>query len=168
MKTGIIKSIQPNGGYQSQNGYINTSMMTIDVAGEGQITGEIGSKSQPYPMNVGEEITFEIKNTEHGVKFKKVNPEYRQAYQSASQGDGQAAQQSNATARTIVQPTGKDEMICRQTAGKVAGEVVAAWITKEGVGFDIVGKLLELSDIMATWFIEGTKKKMPGEDELGF
>ena len=86
MKTGIIKQIQPNGGYQSQRGYIYTSMMTIDVAGEGQITGEIGSKSDPYPMNVGDEITFDFTNTAHGTKFKKVNPQYAQGQQNAPQG----------------------------------------------------------------------------------
>ena len=89
MKTGIIKGIQPNGGYQSQNGYINTSMMTIEVVGEGQITGEIGSKSQPYPMNVGEEISFEFKNTTHGTKIKKVNPQYAQGDSQGQQNQSQ-------------------------------------------------------------------------------
>ena len=64
----------------------------------------------------------------------------------------------NGVARSIVQGRtidAKDEMICRQTAGKVAGEVVAAWIGKEGISFDITGKLLEISDMMSMWFISG-------------
>ena len=76
MNTGIIKAIQPNGGYQSQNGYIYTSMMTIQTD-EGQVTGEIGSKSDPYPANIGDEITFNMTNTAHGVRLKKVNPQYQ-------------------------------------------------------------------------------------------
>jgi hypothetical protein len=86
-KTGTIRAIQPNGGYQSQNGYINTFMMTLQTD-EGQITGEIGSKSQNYPMNINDEITVQIKNTTHGVKFKKINPQYQQ------QGGTQQSQQS--------------------------------------------------------------------------
>lgn len=88
MKRGTIKAIQPNGGYQSQHGYINTFMMTIQT-NEGQITGEIGSKSQQYPIGVNDPITVEIKNTTNGVKFKKINPEYAQG---DSQGYGQPAQ----------------------------------------------------------------------------
>ncbi len=80
--------IQANGGYDSSHGYINTFLMTIDVLGEGQITGEIGSKSVNYPLVVGNEINFEMKNTEHGFKFKKVNPQYAQG--GSQQGGGQA------------------------------------------------------------------------------
>lgn len=83
-KTGIIKMIQPNGGYDSQYGYVNTFMMTIEVPNEGQITGEIGSKSVNYPLNLGEQITFQMKNTEHGWKFKKVNPQYQQGGSQAT------------------------------------------------------------------------------------
>jgi hypothetical protein len=95
-KTGIIKQIQPNGGYQSSNGYISTFMMTIEVAGEGQVTGEIGSKTQTYPMNPGDEITFEMNNTAHGVKLKKVNPQYAQG---GSQGQQNQPQGSNSGGR---------------------------------------------------------------------
>ena len=81
MKTGTIRMIQPKGGYNSQYGHVNTFMMTIDVPGEGQITGEIGSKTTPYPLKVNDQISFEMKNTEHGWKFKKVDPQYNQSSQ---------------------------------------------------------------------------------------
>lgn len=172
MKTGIIKGIQPDGGYSSQNGYIYQYQMTIEFEGEGQQTGEIGSKSDPYPMNVGEEINVEIKKDARartGNKYKKVNPQYSQG---GSQGQQGAPQQPNGVARSNIQPNSKDEMICRQTAGKVAGEVVAAMIMVAGGSpqypVDVNGKLLEISDMMSMWFIEGTKQKKPGEDELGF
>jgi len=92
MKTGIIKAIQPDGGYQSRNGYIYQYQMTIEVQGEGQVTGEIGSKSDPYPMLVGDEINVEITNHDKartGKKFKKINPQYQQnSGQQASGGGG--------------------------------------------------------------------------------
>lgn len=75
-----------------------------------------------------------------------------------TQAPPQAPQATNPTSRTIVQGRtldAKDECICRQCAGKVAGDVVAAWITKEGINFDINGKLLEIADIMSMWFISG-------------
>lgn len=77
LKSGTIANIEANGGYQSQNGYISTFMLTLRNE-EGQITGEIGSKSQQYPMAIGEPITVDIRTDQHGTKFKKVNPQYQQ------------------------------------------------------------------------------------------
>ena len=74
-KTGQITSITPDGGYQSQNGYINTFQMTITCP-DGTYAGQIGSKSQTYPIAVGEQISVEVTNTEHGTRFKKFNPQY--------------------------------------------------------------------------------------------
>lgn len=99
MKTGIIKAIQPDGGYQSKNGYIYQSQMTIEFEGEGQQTGEIGSKSDPYPANVGEEINVEIKIDQRartGYKYKKINPQYPQG---GSQGSGQPTGGQNSQGR---------------------------------------------------------------------
>jgi len=92
MITGQIRNIQPtaDGGYSSQNGWIHTYDMTIDVPGGQPITGEIGSKSSPYPLCAGAEISVEVKNTEHGVRLKKVNPQYNQGggQQGPPQGGG--------------------------------------------------------------------------------
>ena len=66
-----------------------------------------------------------------------------------------------------VQNTGKpayterDASICRQCAGKVAGEVVAAIIkrqTHEVKMPEVTGQLLEITDIMSSFFLEGTVK----------
>ena len=72
---GQITNIVPDGGYQSQNGYINTFQMTIQ-APNGVFTGQIGSKSQVYPLAVGEQINVTATATEHGVRFKKFDPKY--------------------------------------------------------------------------------------------
>jgi hypothetical protein len=83
--SGTIINIQPDGGYQSQNGYICTFQMTIQTADGSKYIGQIGSKSQTYPLAVGQPINVEVNNTEHGVRFKKFNPQYGAAQQVAPQ-----------------------------------------------------------------------------------
>ena len=79
--TGTIANIVSDGGYQSQNGYIYTFQMTIQGQ-NGSATGQIGSKSEVYPVAVGQQISVEMTETEHGVRFKKHNAQY------AGQGGG--------------------------------------------------------------------------------
>ena len=85
--TGQITNIQPKGGYQGQKGYIYTFDMAIQSP-QGQHIGEIGSKSQIYPMQLGETIIVDVTKTEHGVRFKKVNPKYAGSPQNAQQPTG--------------------------------------------------------------------------------
>ncbi|KKK92302.1 hypothetical protein LCGC14_2704300 [marine sediment metagenome] len=75
--TGKIVSVQPtaDGGYNGTNGWINTFTMTIQGP-NAQVTGEIGSKSSPYPLTAGQEITVTAEQTQYGLKFKKINPQY--------------------------------------------------------------------------------------------
>ena len=75
--TGTITNIVPTqqGGYQSQGGYVYTFMMSIQTDA-GVIQGEIGSKTQLYPLGCGSPINVEVTQTEHGLKFKKINPQY--------------------------------------------------------------------------------------------
>ena len=87
MKTGTITNLQPAGGYDGQNGHINTFHMTIQFP-DGMVTGEIGTKSQNYPANVGDSISVDVSQTQYGVRFKKVNPQYAQQ-------DAQQGQQNN-------------------------------------------------------------------------
>ena len=97
--TGRITGLQPTqrGGYSGRNGYIYTFDMAIDGP-NGQIVGEIGSKAQNYPKNIGDEITVEVKQDgQYGNKFKAVNPQYgnqgqQGRQQPAPQGFSQAAQ----------------------------------------------------------------------------
>ncbi len=83
-KTGQIAGIMKKGGYQGRNGYIHTFNMTVTFP-DGQQVGEIGSKSENYPMNVGDEILVEITSDQHGTKFTRQNPDYAG---SGSQGGG--------------------------------------------------------------------------------
>ena len=94
MKTGTITNLQPAGGYDGQNGHINTFHMTIQFP-DGMVTGEIGSKSQTYPANVGDEINVEVSNTQYGVRFKKVNPQYANAPQGQQQGQQKQSNSNN-------------------------------------------------------------------------
>ncbi len=73
--TGTIVNIQPDGSYQSQNGLIYTHQMSIQSP-QGLIIGQIGSKSEIYPINAGQEITVEMTNTQHGVRLKRIDPQY--------------------------------------------------------------------------------------------
>ena len=87
--TGQINRIDPKGGYTGKFGYVFTFNMTIQTA-SGQITGEIGSKTERYPMNAGDTITVEVTDGEHGRRFKNVNPKY-----AGQQGSSQPRQSTN-------------------------------------------------------------------------
>lgn len=75
--TGTIRSVLPTqqGGYNGTNGYIYTFDMVVDSQ-QGTFNGEIGSKSQVYPLGAGQPITVEVSDTPHGPRLKKVNPQY--------------------------------------------------------------------------------------------
>ena len=103
--TGNIANIQPTGGYQPKDpsfSYQYTFNMTINTA-QGPVTGQISSISQQYPMQIGETIVVESKNSQHGVKFQKINPQYQQGggqpqgqqQQGQPQGQPQGQQQGH-------------------------------------------------------------------------
>lgn len=103
-KTGTIVSIIKVGGYQSQQGYIYTFNMTIDCDGQ-HYTGEIGSKSEVYPANPGQQITVTMTQDQYGVKFKKFNPKYAQ--QDQQQGTQQPQQGTQQPQQGTQQPAGR-------------------------------------------------------------
>ena len=105
-KTGTIEQIVPDGGYQGQKGYIHTFQMTVKCP-DGTFTGQIGSKSAIYPLAIGQEISVEVTNTEHGVRFKKFNPQY-------AQGGSQGGQRPNAQLndKEVVEGKYRCEVIC--------------------------------------------------------
>ena len=75
--SGKIERLAPtaDGGYNGSHGYVWTFDMTIRSA-EGTVSGEIGTKTQNYPLNIGDPITVEAKQTEHGPRLTKINPQY--------------------------------------------------------------------------------------------
>ena len=73
--TGNITQCMSEGGYNSGNGYIYTFRMTIQTD-QGDVTGEIGSKSQNYPLGQGQQITVDVEDGQYGKKFTKVNAQY--------------------------------------------------------------------------------------------
>ncbi len=121
-RTGNITEIQPLGGYQSQGGYIYTFQMRVQCP-DGEVVGEIGSKSQVYPLSVGQQIIVNVTQTQHGIKLKKINPDQAQQGQQYSQPAPQQGQQN------APQPAGQQkpdwDAISR---GKVRNAVVTAYI----------------------------------------
>ena len=106
--TGTITGIVPAGGYDSRNGYIFTFDMTIKGP-NGSLAGEIGSKSEIYPMSVGQTIDVEASKTQHGMRFKKINLDY--AERGSSGGGKQSSGQSGGS--------NKDRLIVAQVVYKV-------------------------------------------------
>lgn len=111
---GTIANIAPDGGYQSQNGWIFTFQMTIDTP-QGQVVGRIGSKSEQYPMQGGEQITVEQSNKGYGNEFKKVNAQYA----GQQGGQQQPRQQASHPAQG---GASKDRLIVTQVAYKALME----------------------------------------------
>ena len=121
MKTGIIKAIYPDGEFDTDYGHLYAYKMLIQFQGEqNQTEGGINSKSSPYPMGNGDEITVEIKNTQHGVKFKKVNPQYAQG---GSQGGGQSSQGQSSGGRNYD----------AENRGKCRTQFIKAILTNSGM-----------------------------------
>lgn len=89
--TGKITNIAPTveGGYESQNGWINTFDMTIQGQNK-TATGEIGSKSDTYPIPVGSMITVDMTTNQYGVKFKKVQQGQGGGQRNQGSGRGQS------------------------------------------------------------------------------
>lgn len=80
-----ITQLQPRGGYNSANGYIYTFFV---VFADG-IGGEVGTKSQQPPYNVGDLMEYTVKSVHNGEnRLKVIRP-------GQQQGGGQPAPQPN-------------------------------------------------------------------------
>ena len=122
---GTIANIQPAGGYQSQNGYIYTFNMSIDTQQYGVVNGEVGSKSEYYPMQPGEQITVDSTVDNHGTKFKKINPGYNNQSPPPQQGYQQAQQQAPPTQQRPQQDTRQDSIQFAQALNLAVSEYVS-------------------------------------------
>ena len=89
---GTITNIVPSGSYQSKGGQVFTFQMGIQTQ-QGAYAGEIGSKSQEYPLAVGQPIMVTVTESPQGTKFKKVNPQYAQQDAQQQQAPPQAPPQ---------------------------------------------------------------------------
>ncbi len=138
-KTGQIVQIVSDGGYQGQNGYINTFQMTIQCP-DGTFTGQIGSKSGIYPMNSGETINVEVTNTQHGVRFKKFNPQYAQVNQTTAP---QAAQPPQRASQRQAQPAGRD--YDKENRGKCRFGFIQA-VLQAGISPGVIAGDLQMLD----------------------
>jgi hypothetical protein len=128
MISGTIANIVPLGQYNSQNGVVFTFTMTINSELHGAVTGEIGSKSNVYPMKIGENITVEVTQSDYGTRFKKINPQYqRQGPPTPTPPSNydRAVERLDAQAQQYQE---KQIQILRQCAGKIAAALVAGSI----------------------------------------
>jgi len=115
-RTGIIRDIQPDGDFVTAHGRLYAFKMTIEDE-QGMLTGGINSKSASYPLVVGQEIIVEaIMNAEHGMKFKKVNPQF--------EGGGGGSQQAPSGAQQAAEGRNFD----KEARGKIMTLLVAAAI----------------------------------------
>lgn len=153
-KTGTITGIQPDGGYQSQNGYINTFQMKIQCD-DGEFIGQIGSKSQIYPLAIGQPISVTVTNTEHGVRFKKFNPQY-----SAPGGTGSYPQSTGGQ-----QPAPRD--YDAENRGKVRTQFIKAAIIKGSLRCECYEHVLELTEFAMTGIIP-QEQQQPPDDSIPF
>ena len=74
-------------GYQSRGGYIYNFQMTV-TGQAGTVSGQIGSKSQTYPVAVGQPIIVEHSDSQYGPRLKKINPQYAGQGQAPQAGQG--------------------------------------------------------------------------------
>ena len=146
--TGQIVQLAPTteGGYTLQDGgYIYTFMMTVR-GNNGDVTGEIGTKSQQYPLNIGDEIIVEVKNTKFGTKLKKINPGYGQP--QANNGPAYQAPMNNAPPRPAPPQQRSDStgmLIIAQVAAKITAETMSSGVFKPKSQDDI-------EQSIALWF----------------
>ena len=109
--TGKIERLAPtaDGGYNGSHGYVYTFDMTVRCA-EGTVSGEIGTKSEKYPLNLGDSITVEAKQTEHGPRLTKINPQYSGGGQQRSSGGGNSRNDENVD-RSVAMSYAKDLVV---------------------------------------------------------
>lgn len=70
MGTSKIKSIQPNGTYESQNGL----MYKFDIELENGESGEVSAKTENR-WNIGDEVEYQTTPTKYGVRMKLTKPD---------------------------------------------------------------------------------------------
>lgn len=160
MKTGIIKAIYDDGDFTTDYGHLFAYKMVIQFQGEqSQTEGGINSKSHPYPMGQGDEITVEIKNTQHGVKFKKVNPQYAQgAPQGGSQSYRQPAQGQKLAPRDYD----------AENRGKCRTQFIKAAIINGGLRCTCYEHVLELTEFAMTGITPQEAQSQPQDDTIPF
>jgi len=152
---GTITSIIPDGGYQSQQGYINTFKMALQTP-QGAIMGQIGSKTQVYPLAVGQTIIVDITETQNGRRFKRVYPGFAGQSQAPQQQMPQAPMQTQQYHEPAQCGTSKDISIIRQCMAKAA---VGFLKSNEGANVDDV---IDMAEILSNWCATGHKPNTQG------
>ena len=125
---GTIYSVTPTGGYESQNGYIWTFEMVVNGP-NGQIHGEIGAKSEQYPIVPGQPILVDsYLDKANKPRLKKINPKFvnqlpSQALQPPTMPTVNVPPQPTYT--PVKQADGRNQSIERQSAIKSACALLA-------------------------------------------
>lgn len=151
---GNITSIQPTGGYQSQQGYIYTFNMGIQTP-NGAYMGEIGSKSQNYPAKIGDAITVETKQDQYGMKFKKINPQFAKPQQQTQQQfQPQQPQQPQAQ-------QAKPNNAYAEELSKWRGIALSYCIDSSKLNYQLNADTYKLAENIAIWIMTGVIPQMP-------
>ncbi len=169
---GTITSVSPEGGYQGQFGYVYTFQMTIQCPDGTYKTGQIGSKSQTYPLSNGQPISVETTLYQGATKFTKFDPKY--AHPQATGAPPQGQQAAPAAAQGTNTPPPDPEP---QSMRIVRGNALNAVMSATTVPSDMIKDYLLAS---VTWIMSGewhleprmgntnnpqAKERQPGEDE---
>lgn len=157
---GIITNIAPAGGYQSTNGqYIYTFQMTIQTP-VGVYSGQIGAKTQTYPIAVGQGILVEMSQSQQGIRFKKINPQY------AGQQPAASPPPPNQPAQTYSPPP-VNQPVHPQVSQQVSIErqcaIKSACSFYAGTDTDI-NVILKVAQVFTKFFETGTSVVMGNED----
>ena len=130
--SGNIANVVPEGGYQGQFGYVYTFQMTIQTPDGAYKTGQIGSKSQVYPLVSGAPISVEVSSYQGTTRFKKFDPQYGQPSQ------GQSPPQQSQQGPPVTSESTNDQRDMRIVRGNALNAVMSA----TRIGSDEIGEFL--------------------------
>ncbi len=159
---GTIKNIVSDGGYSSTNGYIYTFQMTIQCQ-TGKFTGQIGSKTQVYPIAIEQPIIVDMTETQYGVRFKKIDPKYAQ---QDAQNQQQQAPPSQA-AQNAQQPAQVNKSGERDTGLSIERQACSKAAAHRFQGMDVSADgVLELANRFANFVKTGRTYFSGNEDDF--
>jgi len=72
MKTGIVESVQGNGGFETKYGY----MFSFEYKIEGGDFGVANHKTEQAKYKAGDTVHYDVEEDQYGVKLKFGNPDF--------------------------------------------------------------------------------------------
>lgn len=146
----IVAIMPPDYSDNYGNQYQNITVRTA----QGDIQGRKASKQALTQNDINTQVEWncEQAQSKRGAYNKFTKPQDPQyASQNQQQGVQQPAQRTNAP---ISAPNNRDASICRQTAGKVAAEILTNIVDKSDMA-NISAEVIRIAKPIADWFLMG-------------